>query len=257
MLSRAEKKRIRALSRRKEREDRGLFLAEGVRVVEELVRSPTVLDLAVISSSLGDTERGRALEAALRERVDVRRVGAGELNELAETRTNQGVLVVAEVSSGDLPDPDPGEASAILALDGVQDPGNLGTLVRTAAAFGFDGVVALPGTVDPWNPKAVRASAGALFHLPVLVAGLDAMLDRLSPRGHALLGADAGGAPVGGARVPDRVVLAVGNEGAGLSGPVRDRCAGLVAVPMQGGTESLNVAVAAGILMYELTRGRM
>lgn len=256
MLSRAEKKRIRGLSRRKERDARGLFLAEGVRVVEELVASPLVLQLAVISSSLEDTERGRALEAALRGRVEVRRIGGGELNELAETRTNQGVLVVAEIPSGALPTVPSGEASAVLVLDGVQDPGNVGTLVRTAGAFGFDGVAALPGTVDPWNPKAVRASAGALFRLPVVATGLPSLGGLLTGGGHVLLGADAGGRPVSAGRIPDRVALAVGNEGAGLSGPVRERCEGLIAVPMAEGTESLNVAVAAGILMYELTRGR-
>ncbi|NIP80535.1 MAG: RNA methyltransferase, partial [Gemmatimonadetes bacterium] len=131
MVSRAERKRIRGLARRRQREAEGLFLAEGVRVVEELLASTIVPRLALISSTLEDTERGRALGSRLRAGVECRTVGAGELNELAQTRTNQGVLVVAEIPGAELGALEPaGSASALLALDEVQDPGNLGTLVR-------------------------------------------------------------------------------------------------------------------------------
>lgn len=255
MLSRAESKRIRGLARRKQREAEGLFLAEGIRVVEELLASPTVPRLALISSSLEDTDRGRALETALRDRVDVRSLGVGELNELSPTRTNQGVLVIAEIPATRL-ETVPTGPSAVVVMDGVQDPGNVGTLVRTAAAFGFDAVVSLPGTVDAWNPKSVRASAGGVFRLPVVPMDVAALMDWLEANGHMLLGADAEGQPLP-ERIPERVALAVGNEGAGLGEGVRDRCDGTVAVPMRRGAESLNVAVAAGILMHELTRGRL
>jgi TrmH family RNA methyltransferase len=255
MVSRAESRRIRGLAHRKQREAERLFLAEGIRVVEELLASPIVPRLALVSSSLEDTPRGRALESALRDRVELRSVRVAELNELSRTRTNQGVVVVAEIPEARLEAARSAGPSAVLVLDGVQDPGNLGTLVRTAAAFGFDAVAALPGTVDAWNPKSVRASAGGVFRLPVVPAEVSELMTWLDAGGYAVVGADAAGRPLSDP-IPERVALAVGNEGSGLGSRVRERCDDLVAVPMRGGAESLNVAIAAGILMHELTRER-
>ena len=254
MVSRSERKQIRALGNRKDREAQGLFLAEGIRVVEELLDAGVPVRLSLVSPALTDSGRGAALAARLRAAGPARDVGVGELNELADTRTNQGVLVVAEMPAGS-PEavPDRGPATVLL-LDGVQDPGNLGTLVRSAGAFGCAAVVCLPGTVDPWNPKAVRASAGALFRMPVVQAGPGPALDRLAALRFTLLGADAGGRPVDRLALSRRTVLAVGNEGRGLGEEVRSRAEALVAVPMQAGVESLNVAVAAGILLYLVTR---
>lgn len=252
---RSELKLITGLARRKVREAEGLFLAEGIRVVEELLAANLTLRLAVASPALEETERGRALADALGERGEVRRLSRGALGELAETRTSQGILVVAEAPVAGL-EMIPAEGVAtLLVMDGVQDPGNLGTLARSAAAFGCAGLLCLPGTVDPWNPKAVRASAGGLFRLPVVTAGAPEALDWLARSGFRLLGADAGGEPVAEAPGPDRVALAVGNEGAGLTEAVAWACDGMVAVPMRGGMESLNVAVATGILLYVITRG--
>jgi RNA methyltransferase, TrmH family len=140
----------------------------------------------------------------------------------------------------------------VLLLDAVQDPGNLGTLVRTAEALGVAAVVALPGTVDPWNAKAVRSAAGSLFRVPVLPATWKEARARLAGSGYRLLAAEVGGAPV--AAVHGRVGLVVGNEGAGLSAAVRAGVDGRVGIPLQGRAESLNVAAAAAILLYELMR---
>lgn len=256
MVSRSESRLIRALGRRRGREREGLFLAEGIRVVEELLDRRIALRLAVISSTLEDTERGRALRQRLQESGGVREVGAGELGELADTSTTQGVLVVAEIPVAALDSLIPSATATVLVIDGVQDPGNLGTLARSAAAFGCEALVALPGTVDPWNPKAVRSSAGALFRLPVVQPSVEEFMRWLRSHGFGIVGADAGGAPVTELDRGNRTALVLGNEGAGLSEEATARCDGLVAVPMPGGTNSLNVAVAGAILMYELTRGR-
>lgn len=254
MVSRSESKRIRALGNRKDREAEGLFLAEGVRVVEELLTAGLPVRLAVVSPALGETDRGARLEERLRTVAAVRDVTVGELNALADTVTNQGVVAVAETPAATL-DAVPGSGpSTVLLLDGVQDPGNLGTLVRSAGAFGCDAVVCLSGTVDPWNPKAVRASAGALFRLPLVKSDSDLALEQLRKRGYALLGADTDGTGIDRLALPTRTALAVGNEGAGLSPRVREAADSLVGVPMERGVESLNVAVAAGILLYLVTR---
>jgi RNA methyltransferase, TrmH family len=255
-LSRAEEKLVQGLVRRRRRADERLFVAEGVRVTEELLAAGVVPRFAAVSPSLEDTERGRRLRERLARATEPRAVTDGELGRLAQTRSPQGVLVVAEIPGTGLEAVRPGETARALVLDAVQDPGNIGTLARSAAAFGCALVVCLPGTVDPWNAKSVRASAGALFRLPIVEAGPAELWAWLERHDFRVLGADAGGEPLGDLAGAARAALVVGNEGAGLSDEVRTRCHRLVAVPMAGDTESLNVAVAAGILLYDLTRGR-
>lgn len=254
MVSRSKTKQIRALGDRKHREAEGLFLAEGIRVVEELLDAGLSVRLSVISPALTETLRGERLAARLREAGPVSDAGVGELNELADTSTSQGVLVVAETPATDLSSIPAEGPATVLLFDGVQDPGNLGTCVRSAAAFGCSAAVCLPGTVDPWNPKAVRASAGASFRLPMIQAEADPAMERLADAGFMMLGAAMEGRPVDRLALSERTVLAMGNEGGGLSGYTRARVDSLVAVPMVQEIESLNVAVATGILLYLLTR---
>lgn len=254
MVSRSESKQIRALGNRKDREAEGLFLAEGVRVVEEVLDAGLTVRLSVISPALRETGRGARLAARLREAAPVREVGVAELNELADTQTNQGVLVVAEIQRATLDVVPVSGPSTLLLLDGVQDPGNLGTLVRSAAAFGCHAVAYLPGTVDPWNPKAVRAAAGALFRIPVVQAQPEVFMDEVADHDFMVLGADPAGRPVDRLALSERTMLVMGNEGGGLSGFTRSRIDSLLAVPMAETVESLNVAVAAGILLYLVTR---
>ncbi|MBI4410175.1 MAG: RNA methyltransferase, partial [Gemmatimonadetes bacterium] len=136
---------MRGLKRRKVREAEGLFLAEGVRVVEELLDAGVALRFAVVSSPLEDSERGRALADALAGRCPLHRVGPAELAELAGTETPQGVLVVAAIPRAELNSLEVHGRATVLVLDAVQDPGNFGTLVRSAEALGVVAVAALPG----------------------------------------------------------------------------------------------------------------
>ena len=254
MLSRAEAARINALQRRKTREREGLFLAEGVRVVEELLSSAIVLRSVVAAPSLGDTERGRVLLGRARDRCIVLDTSDSELARLTGTETSQGVLAVAEIPVQRLEDLDAAVTAPVLVLDAVQDPGNLGTLIRTADAFGTRAVIALPGTVDAWNPKVVRAAAGSLFRTPVVYTGADAAGRWLRSEAYHVYAADAAGADVDGLTRAARSALVVGNEGSGLSKEGAALADGLLAIPMPGRAESLNVAIAAGILLYVLTR---
>lgn len=257
VLTRAEERLVRRLQETRRRRDEGLFLAEGVRLLEELLDAGVDLQLAVVSPALVETARGAALSRRLAGRTVVREVPDSELNGLAATQSPQGVLAVAGIPSVELATLEPRGAATVLVLDGVQDPGNIGTLARAAVAFGCDLLACLPGTVDPWNPKAVRASAGALLRVPVIQVEPGDLWEWLETHGFAVLGADAAGEPVAGLPRIQRVALVVGNEGAGLGDEARARCQRLVAVPMHGGTESLNVAVATGILLYEITRERV
>ncbi len=256
MLSRSDQKLLHALKRRKIREAEHLFLAEGVRVVEALLEAGLDLRFGLAAPSLEDTERGRALATRLEGRGTLHRVGEGELAALAATESPQGVLAVAAIPFVELDDLVPGERAVVVALDGVQDPGNFGTVVLAADAFGALCVAALPGTVDPWNPKAVRAAAGSSFHVPLVQSGVGALVAWLRHHRFAIHGADAAGTPVEELEAPARVALVLGNEGAGIGAEVRAALDALLAIPIRGGAESLNVGVAAGILLYLLTRSR-
>ena len=254
MTSRSRASLIRGLARRKIREREGLFLAEGVRVVEELLDSRIVPRLAVLSSSLGDTPRGRSLAERLRAACEVDDVSDGELATLADTETTQGVLVAAEIPRRALADVRPSTSDVVLLLDAVQDPGNAGTLMRTADALGALAVLALPGTVDVWNPKVVRAAAGSLFRLPAVECDADEAASWAEQHQATILAGDARGEPIDRVALTGPVVLAVSNEGAGLSDAVARIASTRVAIPLRGRAESLNVAAAAAILLYETTR---
>lgn len=254
MPRRADTRLIRGLHRRKVRESEGLFLAEGVRVAEELLASPVVPRLAIVSPTLEDTTRGAALSRKVAAACPVERVTDAELRGLAATEAPQGVLVVAETPHYDLPVLPSAAPAAVLALDAVQDPGNFGTLVRTAHAFGAAWVAMLPGTVDAWNPKAVRAAAGSSFRLPLVALELSGLRQWCSEQAFLLYGAAVVGFSVESCVLAQRSVLVVGNEGTGLSPGVERAADALLAVPLRGAAESLNVAVAAGILLYLLTR---
>ncbi len=244
----------RDLRRRKARDGRGLFTIEGTRAVEEALASPLRLRGALVSERLGQTPRGLALRAALHGTgVEIGDVSDAELASAADTEQPQGVLVVAEVPVWPAEELlNRSEIARWLIVDAVQDPGNLGTIVRTAAALSTDAVILMPGTVDPWNGKVVRSAMGALFRLPTLALSVEALDQLLRDSATPLWVADAAGTPVGTAPPPPRLALAVGNEGAGVSAGVHSLAERSVALPIASDVESLNVAVATGILLYIL-----
>jgi len=275
MLSQTEARRIRGLQTRKNREREGLFVAEGIRVVEDLVDSGLVLHEVVVAPSVEDTPRGQALLRRAEQRAGQRpgersrkstrvlRATDVAVRDLSGTDAPQGILAVARIPQHTLNDiafhadsVDRAAGDVVLVLDGVQDPGNLGTLIRAADAFAIAGVVALPGTVDCWNPKVVRAAAGSLFRLPVVYAATHDVAAWLSAHDVRAYAADAGGRDIEAIEPAARAALVVGNEGAGLSDEVRAFAKETVAIAMPGRAESLNVAVAAGILLYLFTRQR-
>jgi TrmH family RNA methyltransferase len=251
---------IRDLHRRRGRERRGLALAEGVRLLEEALATGITIRGVAASPALESTIRGKALKAALDERhIGVEAVTEAELETLADTEHPQGVVAVIEPKRWALEDIRVVPGTVVLVLDGVQDPGNVGTMLRSALGLGAVGVVALKGTADLTNPKVIRAAMGASFRLPAATAAPDELVAWARLQRAELWVADASGDPAD--RLPGRgqdrspVALVVGNEGAGVS-PSLDAAANRrIAVPLARGVESLNVAVATGILLYEVTRG--
>lgn len=243
----------RDLKRRKAREKRSLFVAEGIRSVEELLDSGLAVEGALVSPQLVESPRGEGLLAQLKARgVDILDVSEKDFATAADTDSPQGVLAVARVPKQDLEGVVRRERFRVVVLDGVQDPGNAGTILRTAAALGATATFALPGTVDLWNAKVVRSSMGAQFLHPSLTVSSEELANLLRREAVELWAAEAGGESLAGLVAPPRLALAVGNEGAGLSSTVRGLASRTVGLPLAGGVESLNVAVATGIILYEL-----
>ena len=246
----------RDLKRRKAREKHSLFVAEGVRAVEELLRSSLTIRGVLIAPQLLEAPRGAALAAQVNTcGVEVEQVEPVAFGSAAETDSPQGVIAIAVIPDRSLSALAENWKGVLLVLDAVQDPGNVGTIVRTAAALGAAATVALPGTVDLWNAKVVRSGMGAHFRHPVFSSTWSELDTFRARAGLALFAADAGGEAVS-AVLPvsaARIGLIVGNEGAGLSPDARARADRTIALPLARDSESLNVAVAAGILLYTLT----
>ncbi len=148
-------------------------------------------------------------------------------------------------------------AALVVVLAGVQDPGNLGTILRSAEAFGADGAVSLPGTVSCWNQKAVRASAGSVFRLPLVTSTVDECFMHLRDSGlRVFTTALRGGAPADLVDLAEPVALLIGNEGNGVPEDIAVQAVGAITIPCPGPVESLNASVAAGVLLYEASRQR-
>ena len=230
-------------------------MAEGVRSVEELIKSPLNIRGILAAPQLDDAPRGLALRASIAERgADLANVNELEFRSAAETESPQGVIAIAEIPQHSFDQLTGKKSLRLLVLDALQDPGNVGTILRTAAALGADATVALPGTVDIWNAKVVRAAMGASFHHPAFHSTAESLMSFLVNENAEMWGADTGGTPVDTAIAPARLALAVGNEGAGLSSSLRAQVNRLVSLPISSAVESLNVSVATGILLYQLRK---
>ncbi len=246
----------RDLQRRKARERQQLFVCEGVRAAEELLRSPLAVRGAVVSPTLAAAARGETLRATMEARaIPTMEVDEREFATAASTESPQGVLLIAQMPRVTLDVLALPPRARLLVLDAIQDPGNVGTMLRTGAAFGVAATLALPGTVDLWNAKVVRSAMGALFHRPAVSCTWEELDVFLLSRSVTMWGADSSGERADAsltAAAPELLALALGNEGAGLSAAARARAARLVTVPIDPEVESLNVAVAAGILLHLL-----
>jgi TrmH family RNA methyltransferase len=241
----------RDLQRRKARERHSLFVAEGIRAVEELLASP----LHVVGALTTDDASANARLIGLREAITSRGIELAEVSDrdfatASDTETPQGILAIGKVPERTLSGMALGDRARVLVLDAIQDPGNVGTILRTAAAFDVTATVATPGTVDLWNAKVVRGAMGALFRHHAVHASWSELDTLLRDNDVMLWGTDAAGSPLDEHEAPARMAIVVGNEGSGLTSDARSRVVHTVSIPTSTAVESLNVAVAAGILLY-------
>ncbi len=253
-------KYVRLLSRRKFREREGKFLIEGFRFLEEALKIGWPLELAMFVPRAAQNARGARLLEMLRERgVPAYPVDDQLFKDLAETRSPQGWLAVAQAPSGT---GTVGELSTgkglLVYIDGIQDPGNLGTIIRSTDAAGADGLLVAKGSVDPYNPKTLRSTMGSIFRVPLFhAADPEKTLAELAGCGWKLVAGDpAAATEIYKCDLTGPVVLVVGSEASGVSPAVRRAVHVRVRIPMPGRTESLNAGVAAGIMLYEAVRQR-
>jgi TrmH family RNA methyltransferase len=249
-------RRLRALNRdRQARAAEAAFVLEGPRLVAAVLDRHRTLEAVYFGY------RARAAFAPLAERLDAAGVATHDLKEgvlekIGVTRTPQPVLGVAPIPAVHLETVAP-TGDVLVAVD-VGDPGNLGAMVRSAEAAGVAAVLVTGASVDPYNPKAVRASAGALVGVPIVgVADPVAGLDALGATGRRRLGTAArSGRPLTDADAATPVAVVVGNEARGLDRRLEDHLEGVVTIPMHGDAESLNVAMAATVVLFDLDRRR-
>ncbi|MEJ8547768.1 23S rRNA (guanosine(2251)-2'-O)-methyltransferase RlmB [Brevibacillus borstelensis] len=255
-------KRLHQLLNRKGREEQKRFLVEGAHLVEEALNSR-----AQVATVLYDESReiDPACLRAIDQRgpdVQVVAVSAAVLGKLTETKSPQGIVAEVKIdlaNGAQWMEQASSRDYLLLALDVIQDPGNLGTILRTAEAAGVDAVVLGEGSVDPYNGKVVRATMGALFRLPVFHASLSETIQALQKQGARVLVSSLkeNSLAYDEADYRGKTVIVIGNEGRGVSEQVALLADSYVHIPLYGRAESLNAAVAAGILVYEAQRKRI
>jgi len=244
--SNAEYKHIKSLQDKKYRKKYGEYTVEGIKSVRDALASERVVKKIIVSEGFEfDTP------------TDIETIQMSEalFNKLCDTQTPQGIMAIIKMEDADAFIPELNKA--YIYCDGVNDPGNLGTIIRTADAAGFGGVLLSKGTVDLYSPKTVRASMGSFFNIPV-ITGLDiGNLKGYKEQGFELYGGALGENTID-YRVADMkkpTIIVVGNEANGISPEVQALCQ-CVKIPILGKAESLNVSIAAAILMYELVAQR-
>jgi len=242
------------LDAKKHRDNEQLMVVEGVRLAEEALDKAIEIQMCFFSESL--SERGRTLLEQVTQKTDqIDELPQDLMDRLSDTQHAQGILLVCAIP--DLPFPQ--SPALVIALDRINDPGNLGTILRSAAALKADGILLTLGTTDPYSPKALRAAMGAQLHLPIMWQDADgikafcatartplALITSVMNCPHACWDADL--------TVP--LCLVIGNEANGISSELitlSDQC---VRIPIGENTESFNAAIAAAILMYEIERQR-
>ena len=238
--------RVRKLnSRRAFRRAEGAFAAEGPKLLGEALRWGGEVEAVICAPGVPLPE--------LPAQVRVAEVGGGLLASNADTQSPQGIVFICKGKNLALPDRL--EGSRYLLLDGVQDPGNVGTIWRTADAFGADGLILCNGCADPWNPKTVRATMGAVFRLPAYECTLAAAAGWLERAGIPLYAAALREDTADVRSVClDRAAVVIGSEGRGVSREALDHCRKTVRIPMRKRCESLNAAVAASVVLWEMAR---
>lgn len=253
----ARLKELRRALAKPGRDTHGLAGIEGPHLLEEALRAGLRVSCVFAAQEATEPLKGLLLPPE----IDVLMVPQEFLDPVLQTETPQSVAALVEMPDwtwAHVLHPHTSWPPLVIVLAGLQDPGNLGTILRSAEAFGATGVVAIPGTVTAWNPKAVRASAGSVFRMPLVTSSVEECLATLREAGARVLTTTVHGAePADMMNLTGPIALLIGNEGNGVPEEIAIHADAQVTIPCPGPVESLNAAVAASVLLYEACRQRM
>lgn len=244
ILSKAQTSRFRALKQGKYRKQEGLFLLEGIRLCEEAFRSDLVIVTVIILKGFD--------KLSIPENLTVYEANQTQLEQITDSRNPQGIICVAKIPGTSFL-PEPSETDLILALDRIADPGNMGTIFRSALWFGIKHILLSPGCVDPYSPKVVRSSMGALGHLLIhQTSDLNQTCDEWMEKGGQLAALHMSGTTLHEVTLrAGGLCLIVGSEAHGVDATLLEKCQTLV-IERKGKGESLNAAMATSIALYAL-----
>jgi TrmH family RNA methyltransferase len=259
MLAKEKLKEFIKLKTQKGRSQKGEFLIEGIRLCEEALNSAWSIEYVLFTPSFEEKIKGKDFLRRLQNsNAKLIPAKSHDLEKLSDTVTPPGIMFVVKTRRNQKEELWRKNNNFILVLDGIRDPGNVGTLIRTADAFGADGVLLSNDTVELLNPKVVRSTMGSIFHLPVFDdMNLERTLLELKKRSFRIIGTDIKeGKNLDSVDSSGNICLLIGNEAEGLRENLLALSDELVHIPIYGKAESLNAAVAGGILLYEITRKR-
>ncbi len=243
------------LAQKKQRDQAQAFVVEGVRLAEEAIAAHILTELVLYSSQI--SERGRKIVDSLdASQTQIEEIPDQLLDRISATETSQGLIMVCKKPS----DNPQKNREPFLVLDQMRDPGNLGTILRSASAFGFSSVILTPGSVDPFAPKVLRAGMGAQFKLALEFLDAHAIHDRCkndpAEKLEIILADAKSGQSCWKTSLTQPLCLIIGSEAFGANQEIEAICDRRVLIPMQANNESLNAAMAASVLMYEIYRQR-
>ncbi|BCJ88092.1 TrmH family RNA methyltransferase [Effusibacillus dendaii] len=262
LITSAKNNRVKdwaALKQKKFRDQTGFFIIEGIRLVEDALESNAPIEVVLLAEDLivsGKADKIINLSDSLQ--IEQIKVSQAVIENVADTKTPQGVVAVARQyqhqPAGLI---ESRKQSLFLAIDSIQDPGNLGTMIRSADAVGAGGVFVGKGSVDLYNPKVVRATMGSLFHLPVMEVNLDELFPLLKRHDVTIIGTSVDHhEDIYSVDLTGSIAIVIGSEAHGISEEIRRHIDRWMSLPMPGKAESLNAAIASSVVLYEALRQR-
>lgn len=241
------------LKSKKARETEGLYIIEGIKLIEEAITKNVTIDNLLIFNDSKYIQESQ-IEANLRN-LPITYVSEAVIEKLADTETPQGIIAIAKREHQDLENLLKKNYNFYLLIDEIQDPGNLGTIIRSADAAGVDAIILGRGTVELYNPKVIRASMGSIFHLPIIEGDLKEVIPLLHKDGFNIIGTSPYASDLYfNTDLRNKIGILVGNESKGISKEVMNLVNVMVKIPIIGQAESLNVSMATSLVLYERVR---
>ncbi|NLY44679.1 MAG: RNA methyltransferase [Tissierella sp.] len=250
-------KEIKGLNRKKNRWKNRLFIIEGIKIIEEAIINGIKIKSILFSDGFLDSEEGSVFYEGIKNRDNLVKINDSLFNSISDTENPQGIMAICEFNVRNLSEVDYLNKPSILFLDGVQDPGNMGTIIRTADAFNIDGIILGEGSVDPYNLKVVRSTMGSIFRVPLYIcdSSIETII-QLKNKGFDILATSLEGGAIYDSDFNSKFLCVIGNEANGVNPKILDMADRCIKIPMPGNAESLNAGVAASIIMYEVMRSR-